>query len=686
MASSIVHTIRSSSSSSSSSDATVIAGGGGGRFLKEDQDSGYWVEIGDEKAIRKAAQALREMAPVLRHHHTSPPPPPPSSDGKKGKGGGRGKADPPGPRHRPGPPQREGLINNNSNSNNERRNKNRSPAAAVTATSSSTSAVVGLPDDKILDRMRNEYRKMELLQAEHTRKMQLLQDMELYENQRSRGGQQSEGRSSSNNRPAHQTMTNDSNHSSSLHSSIEELGWTAREALAALPLPPSSAKTQHSVQSSGSGSSQGSHQEWDIQAEYLKMQALLMQRNQLAEKLSAQHLLDASSSSSSSNERRGMAALQQKDQQQQPHYYMQNTSSSMRNSNTFNRQYSSNLGGDDHTMYTLSSTDSTTKSIDMSSLGGFTWNMWNNASAVSDVNSNNNSCGNERNIAMMASSRTSCNSTLSLLEQKLENARQAQRCLEHKLEMQRMQQQCQQQQQQQQQQRQQQKNLTASMNSLGIDDDESFRVSNMEFSEMDMSCFSNTTTTTDHPSNSYSNMLEEYVRGNKGDTTTSKRTAGTNPTNTTYTKAQQQQQQQQQGSSMVDDDLLNASLKSLEISDNNFVGNITRQDNMGDNKNLGHQIHQQQQQQQQQHVQHSSSSVHDMGISDVDFGISISSLKSIDVEYDDDWLLSQQTKGMESINELVNPWDTDDDNDAAAAAAAAAGNRSVRMMYASEAA
>jgi acid phosphatase class B len=75
-----------------------------------------------------------------------------------------------------------------------------------------------------------------------------------------------------------------------------------------------------------------------------------------------------------------------------------------------------------------------------------------------------------------------------------------------------------------------------------------------------------------------------------------------------------------------------------------------------------------------------------MGISDVDFGISISSLKSIDVEYDDDWLLSQQTKGMESINELVNPWDTDDDNDAAAAAAAAAGNRSVRMMYASEAA
>jgi hypothetical protein len=61
-------------------------------------------------------------------------------------------------------------------------------------------------------------------------------------------------------------------------------------------------------------------------------------------------------------------------------------------------------------MYTLSSTDSATKSIDMSSLGGFTWNMWinnnNSSSAVSsNVNSNNNSCGDERSIAM-ASSRS----------------------------------------------------------------------------------------------------------------------------------------------------------------------------------------------------------------------------------------------------------------------------------------
>jgi len=675
MASSIVYNIRNSSSSSSSSDAVVVGGGGGGRFLKEDQDSGYWVEIGDEKAIRKAAQALREMAPVLRHQT------PPRADGK-GKGG-RGKADPPGPRHRPGPPKREGLMNNSSN---ERRNKNRSPAAATT---SSTNAAV-LPDDKILDRMRNEIRKMELLQAEQTRKLQFLQDMELYEIQRSRG--QCEGSSSRGSNRV-QTITNDnSNHS--LHSSIEELGLTAREAIAALPLPPTK---QHSVQSSGSGSgsSQSSHQEWDIQAEYLKMQSLLIQRNQLAEKLSAQQL-KASSKCSSNERRRGTAALRQKDQQQQweRNHYMQNkhhdltssSSSSIRISKPFNRQYSSNLGGDDHTMYTLSSTGSATKSIDMSSLGGFTWNMWNNTSANSNTinNNNNNSSGEERNIAMAASnSRTSCNSTLSSLEYKLENARQMQRMQQQQL-------------QQNQQQRQQQKDLTASMNSLGIDDDESFRVSNMEFSEMDMSCFSNTTTT-DHPSNSYSNMLQEYSHGNKGNAATSSRTNFRNhPTNNnTYTKARQH------GSSMVDDDdLLNASLKSLEISDNNFVGSSKGHDNMGTDNSNNHEqnIYYQQQQQQQlhqqhqqpgvnQHVcqQHSSSSVHnDMGISDVDFGISISSLKSIDVEYDD-WLTSQQTKGMESINELVNPWETEDDNDAAAAAAAA-NNRRVRMMYASEAA
>lgn len=37
-----------------------------GRFLKEDGTSGYWIDIGDEKARKKAGQALREDAPDIR--------------------------------------------------------------------------------------------------------------------------------------------------------------------------------------------------------------------------------------------------------------------------------------------------------------------------------------------------------------------------------------------------------------------------------------------------------------------------------------------------------------------------------------------------------------------------------------------------------------------------------------------
>ena len=42
------------------------AAGGGGRFLKEDPVTGAWVEIGDERAVKKTGQALRESAPELR--------------------------------------------------------------------------------------------------------------------------------------------------------------------------------------------------------------------------------------------------------------------------------------------------------------------------------------------------------------------------------------------------------------------------------------------------------------------------------------------------------------------------------------------------------------------------------------------------------------------------------------------
>ncbi|KAL7471729.1 hypothetical protein ACHAXS_012017 [Conticribra weissflogii] len=142
-----------------------------GRFLKEDPHTGLWIEIGDERAWKKAGQALRESAPEIRaeqqaqlqaavaaagvlqgagsggktsvspvddfceevgsggeggrrHHHLS------HADGLPGrrKNGGtlsssrsaaggsvggrssRQASDPPGPRHRPNPPDREGLA------------------------------------------------------------------------------------------------------------------------------------------------------------------------------------------------------------------------------------------------------------------------------------------------------------------------------------------------------------------------------------------------------------------------------------------------------------------------------------------------------------------------------------------------------------------------------------------------
>jgi len=37
-----------------------------GRFLKKDRDSGYWLDIGDNRAKEKTSQALREGAPLIR--------------------------------------------------------------------------------------------------------------------------------------------------------------------------------------------------------------------------------------------------------------------------------------------------------------------------------------------------------------------------------------------------------------------------------------------------------------------------------------------------------------------------------------------------------------------------------------------------------------------------------------------
>eukprot|EP00804_Cyclotella_cryptica_P020644 CCRYP_003469-RA/>CCRYP_003469-RA protein AED:0.30 eAED:0.30 QI:462/1/1/1/0/0.5/2/451/775 len=111
-----------------------------GRFLKEDPHTGLWIEIGDERAWKKAGQALRESAPEIRAEQQAQLQaaaeraggviaglgPSPISMGRMSSksppeesyapvGGGEVRAfrqasDPPGPRHRPNPPEREGLA------------------------------------------------------------------------------------------------------------------------------------------------------------------------------------------------------------------------------------------------------------------------------------------------------------------------------------------------------------------------------------------------------------------------------------------------------------------------------------------------------------------------------------------------------------------------------------------------
>jgi len=148
-----------------------------GRFLKEDPHTGLWLEIGDERAWKKSGQALRESAPEIRAERQAQLQMMVGNasgaafggaeistgvdnvvvGGKKKAGRkSRGGADPPGPRHRPNPPEREGLATNNVRSN-----------FGVD--------IIGrnqLDDDVELNRMRQEYFQMQKLQQLQQRRME----------------------------------------------------------------------------------------------------------------------------------------------------------------------------------------------------------------------------------------------------------------------------------------------------------------------------------------------------------------------------------------------------------------------------------------------------------------------------------------------------------------------------------
>lgn len=504
IAASIVHAIRRLRQRDDSGEG-VGEEGAGGRFLKEDPRTGHWIEIGDDKAIRKAGQALRECAPELRAERdermarrktvllqgkmggeeydgggmggegggwvldgggSSS-----SSSRSRGKGSDSGRrkaaaADPPGPRYHPDPPERERLL--------ARTTTNDANVVDVAEVGLSPT----LPDDRVLSRMRDEYRKMQQIQTEQARRMEQYQmlssEQELFHLQSDAGGggggspanvfsSRFGGSSSSRHGTSHHGWlkssekfgsASDSGQSgrgmiscaggqstgnSPLQSYLAELAVTARAAIAALPPP-----AQCGNNSSSASSIFPPRHEWDVQDEYLKMHALLKQRNQLAE-LSTQLLHESSKSKTQQARQRHTEQVQGK-REQNPYAQYNRDNHTSSSHMAFDRQYSSTHGGgiDDQTLFTLSSTDS--RSMDMSSLGGFTWNnsaISNNLSSMSfeplnagvinnvKVNKNNSHNSLSQLATMSRGVCKSKNNTLSSLECKpinqMHNMQQQQR-------------------------------------------------------------------------------------------------------------------------------------------------------------------------------------------------------------------------------------------------------------------
>ena len=144
-----------------------------GRFLKEDPHTGMWIEIGDERAWKKAGQALRESAPEIRAEQQAQLQAAvvAASIGSQGKSamgvsatpnsnGGR-RTDPPGPRHRPNPPEREGLA--------------RARDACDTQQFGSNQQHLQEDDDLELNQLRKEYYQMKRMQQEQQARMQQYQ-------------------------------------------------------------------------------------------------------------------------------------------------------------------------------------------------------------------------------------------------------------------------------------------------------------------------------------------------------------------------------------------------------------------------------------------------------------------------------------------------------------------------------
>mmetsp|Transcript_27875 Transcript_27875/g.52537 ORF Transcript_27875/g.52537 Transcript_27875/m.52537 type:complete len:966 (-) Transcript_27875:599-3496(-) len=368
-----------------------------GKFLKEDPHTGLWVEIGDERAWKKAGQALRESAPEIRAERQAQLQMMAgvpvsgvgggsvggsvldSGGGGGGGGGGNNKsgrksrqADPPGPRHRPNPPAREGLgrsstANSSRNSNNNSNFDEISPRSSTGGRQNQQqlqnqipNQMQGLPIDEDLElvRMRQEYLQMQRLQQEQQRRM--LQYQSRLQQQAERGGNNNnQGRINNNNSnrdvyDEYRQMKQDL-----LGSYRQQVHQSAQAQLLMN-------RAQQQTGSAGGGeppqSSNGQRHQ-----NHRDIAAAIMDDGLLP--------VNAGFDIPALRGEQGHTSWQQYQQQQTQHAAQQQNNNSYRNdySNAIQAQevFDRNFNSCDKTVSTMSSFD--IQSVDMSSLGGLSW-------------------------------------------------------------------------------------------------------------------------------------------------------------------------------------------------------------------------------------------------------------------------------------------------------------------------
>ena len=161
-----------------------------GRFLKEDPHTGLWIEIGDERAWKKAGQALRESAPEIRAEQQAQlqaaaeraggviaglGPSPAMRSSPPSEKNSRRQADPPGPRHRPNPPEREGLARTREMYQQQLNQYERQVCQQESAFNNRGSNFEGGNYDDELEMMRQEYQLQQRLHAEYARRSNMAQ-------------------------------------------------------------------------------------------------------------------------------------------------------------------------------------------------------------------------------------------------------------------------------------------------------------------------------------------------------------------------------------------------------------------------------------------------------------------------------------------------------------------------------